>query len=704
MESRKEKINLTTKVFLLEQSILRIQHENKELLAVKDRKIKELEREIENINKADELLQQITSSSLDKIKAMEDDMNEMVRSHEAQLGNFVQEKNRIELLYEETLDMFQTMQEENSQLHNKNHILEQELQQYQETVELKTNEVNGKLEELKFLQKSMEEIMQENASLKNDVKVLKVQSADEILQFIEESRSSLNELDTLRRERANLLNDLRDKQTHINDLYTELAKKQVENDSIYEELRESYNCEVNIVAEKYEERINDLQTTHEDKLKQTETELKRHYEEMINKMEADRIRELDNLNESAEEKVKIAEIQAEEKIKALEASIQGTIAREKSLWQIEMDKCQKIAETEIVKSELEKHELKSLLEATNQLLKERDDTILDMQVAMALSNVPENKISTVYEKKLKEAMHEAARLKTEKYNYQLTLNNTRCTVNILMERLKNSDNDVEVLKQQLDQLESSKVELEQINMRLQEELDQYRKNLSALAKSSKNLEQQIEERQHIYEYVLSADESTIAVVNEFKKSFSEKVEERLTDYMQKYEEILKSRDAQQIYIEDLKKLLTEFTVGIELARTELDLNSKKVNKLETENKILKLENMTFKFRCEQAERQQSQIKPKSNMKRCWSSLDIESSDRYNDFEDHTAKKWKKDDHLNLMGSDTYFNLDLSLKDSRTNMIKENKENQLIKENQELQQQVMYCTYISPTSLNTFFST
>lgn len=669
----------------MEQSILRLQHENKELIATKDRKIKELEREIENINKADELLQQITSNSLDKIKAMEDDMNEMVRNHELQLENFIQEKNQFELKYEETFELYQTMQEENSQLHNKNHVLEQELVLQQETVQLKTNEINAKLEELKFLQKSMEELMQENASLKNDVKLLKVQSADEILQFIEESRSSLNELETLRRERANLLTDLRDKQTHINDLYNELAKKQFEIDSMYEEMRESYNCEVNIIAEKYEERITNMQTSHETKIIELETDLKTKYDSLISKLEMEQKKEIENVNESAEEKVKIAEVQAEEKIKALEASIQSTIAREKSLWQIEMDKCQKIAETEIVKSELEKHELKSLLEATNQLLKERDDTILDLQVAMALSNVPENKISTVYEKKLKEAMHEAARLKTEKYNYQLTLNNTRCTVNILMERLKNSDNDVELLKQELDQLESIKIELEQTNMRLQEEVDEYRQNLTALAKSSTTLQQEFQERQKIYDQITNSDDEAIGVVGKFKKSFTCKVEERLTDYIQKYDEILQTRDAQQIYIEDLKKLLTEFTIGIELARTELDINSKKLILLAEENKVLKLENMTFKFRCEQAERNQNQVRERPGLKRCWSSLGIEMYDRENS--DNFAKKWKKDDHLNLLGGESYFNLDLSLKDSRTNMIKENKENQLIKEKQELQQKV-----------------
>uniref|UniRef100_A0A336KP07 CSON012382 protein n=1 Tax=Culicoides sonorensis TaxID=179676 RepID=A0A336KP07_CULSO len=611
-KAHREITNLKSKNKCLEETVSRLQDEKYELALAKEKKINELEREMSNLNKADELLQSIAEKSLDKIRQMEDEMREMMKNHEQQLDGLTCSKNELELKLEEIIINYQKNQDENTNLRFENQFLRQELNQYQAMMQLQSNEVNSKIEEIKFLEKSMEEIMEESAALKEQIQLLKVKAEEDIKKCLEESHSNMRELDTLRRERSNLLLDLKEKQELIKALHDEIAERQAELDGQHYEYHESYNYEINLITEKYEERINKMQEAHEMKLRETESVfvlekskiLKEHAEELA-KVQDEKNNEVNRVNETAEEKIKIAEIQAEERIKALEASIETTISREKALWQVEMDKCQKIAETEIIKCELEKRDLKSVLEATNQLLKERDDAIQDLQVQLLSTAGPAHKVKEEYEIKLKNALKEAAKLKTEKYNYQLTLSNTRSTVNILMERLKKADCDVDILKQELDQLTASKIELEAANLKLNDEIEEYKKALSNLTKSSRALEQQMRQKEQVFEQLMTSEEEAVTAVAHIGQLFSHRVEESMSKYVEMYNEMKKKYEARELYINELKLIMEEFSTGIELARIELDTKDKKLFELEQENKDIKLENMTYKFKCEQFEKYQS---------------------------------------------------------------------------------------------------
>ncbi|EAT34739.1 AAEL013053-PA [Aedes aegypti] len=215
-----------------------------------------------------------------------------------------------------------------------------------------------------------------------------------------------------------------------------------------------------------------------------------------------------------------------------------------------------------------------------------------------------NKTKDEYENELKELNRENARLQTEKYNYQLTLNNTRSTVNILMERLKKSDGDVETLKSELDSVVKSKAEIETESNKLREEIEEYRRVLAALRSSSSQLEKEMRDKEEVFEKIMTSEEDAILTVSQIGKLFNEKMEESISRYLDMYDELKKKYDAREAYIQDMKTLLDEFATGIELARIELDTKDKKIFELENENKDIKLENMTFRFKCEQFEKYQ----------------------------------------------------------------------------------------------------
>lgn len=708
--------NLKSKIMSLEVTVTRLQDEKLELGTSKDKKIAELEREMSNLNKADELLQNIAEKSFDKIREMEDEMREMMKNHEQQLDGLTVSKNELEVKLEEIIVNYQVNQEENTNLRFENQFLRQELNQYQTMMQLQSNELNAKIEEIKFLEKSMEEIMEESGGLKEQIQLLKVKAEEDIKRCKEESNSNLRELETLRRERSNLMLDLQEKQELIRALHDEIAERQVEIDGQHYEFHESYNYEINLITEKYEERINKIQEIHEMKMKEAESVfvlekskiLKDHASELA-KLQDEKTNEINRVNETADEKIKIAEIQAEERIKALEASIETTVAREKALWQVEMDKCQKIAETEIIKCELEKRDLKQLLEATNQLLKERDDAIQDLQVQLLSTAGPAHKVKEEYDMKLKNALKEAAKLKTEKYNYQLTLSNTRSTVNILMERLKKADSDVDILKQELDQLTASKIELEAANLKLQDDVDEYKKALTALTNSSRALEQQMRQKEQVYEQLMSSEEEAVTAVTQIGQLFSNRVEESMSKYLEMYDDMKKKYEARETYIRDMKLLMEEFATGIELARIELDTKEKKLFELEQENKDIKLENMTYKFKCEQFEKYQSKSPSASASDFTKDTQTISCDDDNlvsNKIIENIINQLDKDAEMTKDVEQTIPNKDgedhvetkTNTNDEKLEILNEiisNESNKIIEENQLLKEKVQYSFFLLP---------
>lgn len=101
---------------------------------------------------------------------------------------------------------------------------------------------------------------------------------------------------------------------------------------------------------------------------------------------------------------------------------------------------------------------------------------------------------------------------------------------------------------------------------------------------------------------MCSEQETLETVNKIGKLFNDKLEENINKYAELYNDIKKKYDVRETYIKDMKALLEEFATGIELARLELDMKEKQLLELQEENKNIKLEIMTYKFKCEQFEK------------------------------------------------------------------------------------------------------
>ncbi|XP_058830595.1 desmoplakin-like [Topomyia yanbarensis] len=586
------------------------------MLAEKDHQIMLLERELTSISKADELLQKIAEGCLEKVKENEEEIKSLHKDYERQLGEVYDSKIELEMKYEELEMKYNTLLDDSIVAEGECYLLNEELMAMREILEAHDLELQKRLDEIKDLDYKLLQMIEEGKELKEQVNYFRVHAEEDMMRYVEEGRVTIREIDTLKKENEKLLIQLSEKNTIIEGMQEELNENQFEMDEIRDDARNDFNQELSAVVKKYEQQIATMNEVNEMKIRECESvfvleksKLIKEQTDKLKRLEKDHLREIERIGEQAEEKIRISEVQSEERMKALELSIQNSIssalANEKMLWKNELDKCQKIAETEIMQCEFEKRDLRALWEASNEVIKEHENKIDELERKLRAEMGSSSKTKEEYENELKEASKENARLKTEKYNYQLTLNNTRSTVNILMDRLKKSDGDVEMLKSELESLIKSKSEIETENNKLREEMEEYRRVLVALRMSSSQLEKEMREKEEVFEKIMTSEEDAIMTVSQIGKLFNEKMEESISRYLDMYEDLKKKYDAREAYIQDMKTLLDEFATGIELARIELDTKDKKIFVLENENKDIKLENMTIRFKCEQFEKYQN---------------------------------------------------------------------------------------------------
>nr|XP_019555393.2 interaptin [Aedes albopictus] len=584
-------------------------------LEEKDHQIMLLERELTSITKADELLQHIAEGCLEKVKENEEEIKRLHKDYERQLGEVYDSKIELELRFEKLEARYNELQDELMVKDGENFLLSEELLGVREILEAHDVELQRKVEEIKEMEQSLNLLIKEGNDLKEQVNYFRIQSEEDMMKYVEESRVTIREIDTFKKKNEELLAQLTEKNAIIEEMQEELNENQFEMDEIRDEVRNDFNQELTTVVKKYEQQLATLNEVNEMKIRECESifvleksKMMKEHADKIKNMDKDHQREIERISEQAEEKIRIGEVQNEERMKGLELSIQTTVANalanEKMRWQKELDKCQKIAETEIMQCEFEKRDLRALWEASNEVIKEHEKKIAELERRLIAEMGGSNKTKDEYESELKELNRENARLQTEKYNYQLTLNNTRSTVNILMERLKKSDGDVETLKSELDSVTKSKAEIETESNKLREEIEEYKRVLTALRSSSSQLEKEMRDKEEVFEKIMTSEEDAILTVSQIGKLFNEKMEESISRYLDMYDELKKKYDAREAYIQDMKTLLDEFATGIELARIELDTKDKKIFELENENKDIKLENMTFRFKCEQFEKYQ----------------------------------------------------------------------------------------------------
>lgn len=561
-------------------------------LSEKDQRINEVEHELNDDNEGIEMLKEISQKSIAKIETLENEIRLILRNHENEIDFLIRTNTRIELECDRTSTEKKLLNEEVVVLKKEVLYLNDELKQTKQALIDHTDKLSAQNELHKRL-------VVENIKLLDQIAAIKRDADNDMIAYVEESQNILRQLENVRTEKEKIATVLAFNENVIADLRDEVANKDIEMDSVRDELRDNFNADLKSVTKKHEQQIATLKELNEMKIKEIEsifvlerTKSEKSQSDLVKQLRA----QLECSSDTAEEKIRISEIQLEQRLKAMESSIEQSIDHEKQLWKSEIDKCQKIAETEIMQCEFEKQDLKALLDAANELMREKDDKIEEMQVRLSNEFGSFVKCRDELAAELNEVRKECTRAMTDKYNYQLTLNNTRSTVTILMERLTKSDGDVEILKQEL---ESSNEELAQLH----KEMEEYRKALTSLRGSSLALERELKEKETAFDRLMATSEGeTLNTVNKIGKLFNDKIEENIGKYVDMYNELKLKYDARENYILDMKALLDEFASGIELARIELDTKDEKLVVLQTENKNIKLENMTYKFKCEQFEK------------------------------------------------------------------------------------------------------
>lgn len=558
----------------------RLESLNSELRAHK-RKMKDdladLEKEMNCLKRGNDLLQGIAQGSLDKIVELERDRNEMVQDYESAID----EMRRI------------------------NDISRVEVQSLSKELSFYKREVESFNVSLKECEVKMGMLMDDNSRLQLEMVQIKRQADEDAFNYIKENQSFHTKVETIQLELEKCLEDLKRKQDHIEALEEEVSEKQVDIDSQRDEIRDEYEQRINLLEKMIEERSMESRQDDAENSSNVRAETIAYYEKQMEKLREEHDKELSHRDQINEEKVRISEIQYEEKIKGLEMCIEN----EKRTWASELQQCQKIAESEIMQSEFEKRDLKAFLDSANELLREKDEKIEQLQQVIKHEEDTYTNVRSEVEAEVAELKQLNQQLLTEKHNYQLTLGSTRSTVQILMERLKKSDNDVENLKADIDLMAIDKSNMEvELNilkdqlLKVSEEKEEFKTALNILKVSAEAMQKEMREKETIFEKLMSSEEETLNTVHNLGKLFNDKVEENLSKYYEMYNDLRKKYEVRETYIKDMKTLLDEFATGIEFARLELETKDKRIVELEEENKNIKLETMTYKFRCESLEK------------------------------------------------------------------------------------------------------
>lgn len=597
--------NLRDELTQLKQSNI----QKSETIVEKQRECEDFQDEVRKLEDAHDLLKATDAEHLAKINVLEGEIKAIVREQDEEISKLMQKNTNLDVKCEKLVAQNRTLADDVKDMKDKMEICRTEIETYRAAL----NEEKEKWQEK---DSEFRKLLDENVQLLEGSERIKKQADDDMLCYAVESQKLIEELETVRRERSKIITELCRKEELLNELKEELGGKTVEMDVERDVIKESMSTEMNAVVKKYEQQIATLKDVHDMKIKEIESisvlehaKMLKEHKEALCSMKDTNAKEHDRYAELAEEKVRIAEIQAEQKLKGMDATIDQSIQQEKQIWKMEIDKCQKIAEREIMQCEFEKQDLRTLLDSANDLIREKDEKIDELQNQIHFDFTQYVKSREELDTEMKEAQLECSRLLSERMNYQMALKNTRATVTILMERLKKSDKDVEILKAELDAVDATKVETEASNIKLMEEvqvlsmeIEEYRHALSALRNTSMNLEREVLEKESVYEKIMSSEQETLDTVNKIGKLFNDKLEENINKYAELYNDIKKKYDVREIYVKDMKSLLEKFATDIELARLELDTKEKQLMELQDENKCIKLEIMTYKFKCEQFEK------------------------------------------------------------------------------------------------------
>lgn len=172
--------------------------------------------------------------------------------------------------------------------------------------------------------------------------------------------------------------------------------------------------------------------------------------------------------------------------------------------------------------------------------------------------------------------NQRAKFEIEKKNYDITIKNYQNIIEVLSLRLKKSDTDVEITMSE--------------NVELKSEVATLRTNYEKLRNSAENLKKNFDDKNILVEQLMvSSETEMVSMVSKMNDYFNEK-----------FFEIAELKKSFDIRDKNLKKMtstiLEEYTIGIELARLELDDKQKKLVEYEGEIKAIKLENLQLKMK------------------------------------------------------------------------------------------------------------
>ncbi|XP_016937530.4 interaptin isoform X3 [Drosophila suzukii] len=489
----------------LKEAEAKLREEHELATAKTDQLIEALTSENLSYKTLNEQLGQEHADLLERLAAMEHQLQQQREEHESQVETLVAESEALRLANELLQAANEERQVVEQQLQAQLAALQADVAQAREHCSLEQAKTAENIELVENLQKT-------NASLLADVVQLKQQIEQDALSYGQEAKSCQAELECLKVERNTLKNDLANKCTLIRSLQDELLDK---------------NCEID---------------AHCDTIRQLCREQARH----------------------TEQQQAVAKVQQQ-----VESDLEGAVEREKSYWRAELDKRQKLAENELIKIELEKQDVMVLLETTNDMLRMRDEKLQKCEEQLRNGIDYYIQLSDALQQQLVQLKQDMAKTITEKYNYQLTLTNTRATVNILMERLKKSDADVEQYRAELESVQLAKGALEQSYLTLQADAEQLR--------------QQLTESQEALSSLRSSSQTLQS-------------EERIDGDAQlaHYHELRRKDETREAYMVDMKKALDEFATVLQFAQLELDNKEQMLVKVREECEQLKLENIALK--------------------------------------------------------------------------------------------------------------
>lgn len=176
--------------------------------------------------------------------------------------------------------------------------------------------------------------------------------------------------------------------------------------------------------------------------------------------------------------------------------------------------------------------------------------------------------------------NQKAKFEIEKKNYDITIKNYQNIIEVLSLRLKKSDTDVEIIMGE--------------NLELKSEIATLRTNYEKLRNSAENLKKNFDDKNGLIEQLMASSENEmVTMVSKMNDYFNEK-----------FFEIAELKKSFDIRDKTLKKMtstiLEEYTIGIELARLELDDKQKKLVEYEDEIKAITFENLQLKMKLSEA--------------------------------------------------------------------------------------------------------